>query len=165
MSAPVIRPITADDLPAIVKINDAAYPAVPITGADEMRRLIDHAAYAVAVDAEGDVVGFLLAMEPGRDYDSENYRWFAERSESFLYVDRIVLDPSLRGQGVGRRLYEAVFDRARLAGFGEVDCEVNVEPPNPGSLAFHARMGFEEVGRQSTKGGQFVVSLLAAPVD
>lgn len=164
MSAPVIRPITADDLPALVAINDAAHPAVPITGVDEMRSLIAGSAIAVAVD-DGEVAGFLLAMEPGLDYASENYRWFAERSDSFLYVDRIVLDERLRGQGVGRRLYEAVFDRARLAGFGEVDCEVNVDPPNPGSLAFHARMGFEEVGRQSTKGGEFVVSLLAAPVD
>ncbi|WP_219995776.1 GNAT family N-acetyltransferase [Schumannella sp. 10F1B-5-1] len=164
MSAPVIRPISADDLAALVAINDAAHPAVPITGVDEMRALVAESAIAVAVD-DGEVAGFLLAMEPGLDYASENYRWFAERSDSFLYVDRIVLDERLRGQGVGRRLYEAVFDRARLAGFGEVDCEVNVDPPNPGSLAFHARMGFEEVGRQSTKGGEFVVSLLAAPVD
>ena len=43
-------------------------------------------------------------------------------------------------------------------------CEVNIEPPNPASLAFHARMGFDRVGEQSTKGGEVVVALLAAPV-
>jgi hypothetical protein len=33
------------------------------------------------------------------------------------------------------------------AGYTRVCCEVNVEPPNPGSDAFHANLGFEEIGR------------------
>jgi predicted GNAT superfamily acetyltransferase len=45
-----------------------------------------------------------------------------------------------------------------------VTCEVNLDPPNPRSLAFHERLGFREVGRQATKGGAFTVVLLAAAV-
>ena len=42
--------------------------------------------------------------------------------------------------------------------------EVNVDPPNPVSSAFHESMGFAEVGRQQTYGGSVTVALLAAPV-
>ena len=81
-----------------------------------------------------------------------------------MYVDRIVVGEGARGAGVGRALYAAVFARARDFGRAEVTCEVNVRPANPGSLAFHARLGFERLEEQETKGGAYRVALLAAPV-
>ena len=57
-----------------------------------------------------------------------------------------------------------MLDRARALGLGEVTCEVNLEPPNPASLAFHARLGFRQVGEQVTKGGSVRVALLARAV-
>jgi uncharacterized protein len=158
-----LRPYLASDLPALVAINDAAYPAVPITPADELAELIEFSALTLVVD-DGEPAGFIVALAPGLDYASENYVWFSARSQDFLYVDRIVLAPRLQGQGIGPLLYGAVDDAARAAGASEVLCEVNVRPPNPGSLAFHARLGFVEVGRQQTKGGANEVSLLAKPV-
>ncbi len=55
-----------------------------------------------------------------------------------------------RGRGVARALYEAVFADARAAGLPLVCCEVNVEPPNPVSDAFHAALGFETLASQPT---------------
>lgn len=168
MSDPILRPYRDDDLPAIVRINDEAYPAVPITPAEELADLAAMSTVALIVDDDGTPAGFVLGMPPGLDYASENYRFFnarsAELQRGFVYVDRIVLAPSHRSRGIGPRLYAAVFDEARRTGAAEVLCEVNVEPPNPGSLAFHSRLGFREVGRQPTKGGANVVALLAAPV-
>ena len=43
-------------------------------------------------------------------------------------------------------------------------CEVNVRPLNAGSLRFHHRIGFTEVGQQDTDGGRKTVSLLAKPL-
>jgi uncharacterized protein len=158
-----LRPYTSADLDALVAINDGAYPAVPITPPSELAELIAMSRLALVAD-DGEVAGFVVALGPGLAYASENYTWFGARSSDFVYVDRIVLHPRLQGQGVGPRLYGAVEDAARADGATEITCEVNVRPPNPGSLAFHTRLGFTEVGRQVTKGGSTEVALLAMPV-
>ncbi|WP_382304199.1 GNAT family N-acetyltransferase [Herbiconiux sp. UC225_62] len=183
-AAPAIRPLSDSDVERLVTLNRAAVPAVNDIDAEEMRTLVGQSALAAAVvdAAHPDpthpdaVVGFVLALPPGVDYPSENYRWFTARAAEaaevaeegarggFLYVDRIVVADGHRSAGLGVVLYDAVFAAARAAGAAEVDCEVNVEPPNPGSLAFHARLGFREVGRQATKGGSVVVALLACEV-
>jgi predicted GNAT superfamily acetyltransferase len=160
---PLLRAVRDDDLEALVALNDAAYPAVPITPVDDFASLLAYADLVLVVD-DGEPAGFLLTMKPGLDYASENYRWFSARSSDFFYVDRIVLAPRLQGLGFGRRLYEEAFAAAARHGARELVAEVNLEPPNPGSLAFHARMGFERIGEQPTKGGEIVVALLAAPV-
>jgi len=158
-----LRPYRPADLDALVAINDGAHPAVPITPAAELAELIGMARLVLVAD-DGEPAGFVVALAPGLGYASENYTWFSARSNDFLYVDRIVLAPRLQGQGVGPRLYAAVEETARADGATEITCEVNVRPPNPGSLAFHARLGFTEVGRQQTKGGATEVALLARPV-
>lgn len=163
---PTLRPYRDRDLDGLVAVNDAAYPAVPITPAAELVDLIGMSSIVVVVD-DGSAAGFVLGMPPGLGYQSENYLFFSararEQATTFVYVDRIVLAAHLRGRGLGPQLYAAVFAEARRVGADEVLCEVNLEPPNPGSLAFHTRLGFVEVGRQSTKGGANVVALLAAP--
>jgi predicted GNAT superfamily acetyltransferase len=153
------------ELAPLVDINNAGYPAVPIINLSELEELFDLSSVALGVrDDEGNLHGFLMAVDPGSAYDSENYRFFDTQFHNHLYIDRVVLGDTLRGQGVGTKLYEAVFDLARKAGRDRVTCEVNLEPPNPGSLRFHHRMGFVDVGTQTTKGGTVVVHLLHAPL-
>jgi hypothetical protein len=43
-------------------------------------------------------------------------------------------------------------------------CEVNLNPPNLGSIRFHNRIGFREVGQQDSKPG-LTVSMLAKKLD
>lgn len=153
------------DVARLVELNGAAYPAVPITDAAEMTELLNCADFTIAArDDSDDLIGFVIGMRPGSPYQSENYRWFQARATDFLYVDRIVIAESRRGAGIGRQLYASVFERARSESRSEVTCEVNLSPPNPESLAFHARLGFERVGEQETKNGAVTVALLAAPL-
>jgi predicted GNAT superfamily acetyltransferase len=156
--------LSVSDIPRLVKLNDDASPAVPITSEAEMATLLETAGFTLAARDRGTLIGFVIGMRAAADYASENYRFFAARSSDFLYVDRIVIDASRRGAGTGRALYSAVFELARDEGLREVTCEVNLDPPNPESLAFHARMGFERVGEQETKNGSVTVALLAALV-
>ncbi len=161
----VIRPCTEDDVDALVAINNSGYPAVPMATAEEMLGLLSMCSLAlIAQDEDGVPLGFVMAMDPGLDYASENYVFFESRFSNHLYIDRIVLSDKSRGLGLGSTLYQHIFDRARADGRERVTCEVNLEPPNPGSLRFHRRWGFEDVDTQPTKGGQVVVQLLQAPV-
>lgn len=91
--------------------------------------------------------GFLIVFDETADYDSPNYLWFRERLDRFVYVDRIVVGGAHRGRGIAKALYEDLFARARAAGHDRVVCEVNLDPPNPGSDAFHDRLGFAELDR------------------
>ncbi|BDZ44692.1 acetyltransferase [Naasia aerilata] len=159
-----LRPLTPADHGRVIDLNNAAYPAVPNVDAAELAELVAHTSLALVAVAGHAVVGFLLAVDPGAQYESENYRFFESRGVPSLYIDRIVIDDEFRGGGVGRALYTAVFERAKQDGRAEVTCEVNLQPPNPQSLAFHERMGFRRIGQQDTKGGAYTVALLAAPV-
>ena len=57
---------------------------------------------------------------------------------------------------MGKTLYAQLFAEAQAAGFERIGAEVNIDPPNPGSMAFHARMGFEPVGDRVLPNGKTV---------
>lgn len=158
MSA-ALRDASPDDLGAVLALNrEWEHVTSPLT-LEEMRRLHALAAmHLVAVDGDS-VLAFALAFGPGVDYDSPNYRWFDSRSSDFLYVDRVVVSSAAQRAGLGDALYTAVFDQARERGVSRVVCEVDLEPPNPASDAFHRRWGFVEVGTQLVGGGAKLVSL------
>ena len=159
-----LRPAHEDDFARILALNDSEVQHTSAMDRARLQRLHDWSSYHKVALIDGTIVAFLLAMREGTAYDSENYRFFEARGTGHLYVDRIVVAESERGRGLGPVLYEAVFAEARRRGLPEVTCEVNLDPPNPGSLAFHARLGFAQVGTQATKGGTVTVALLAAPV-
>jgi predicted GNAT superfamily acetyltransferase len=108
-----------------------------------------------------DVAGFLLALPETASYASLNFRYFQDNVARFAYVDRIITSPQFRRLGVGAALYRALFG---LAGSRPVTCEVNVKPPNPGSMAFHEALGFQKLDEQDTEGGAKRVALLLRDV-
>jgi predicted GNAT superfamily acetyltransferase len=94
----------------------------------------------------GDIDALLLAFDQDADYESPNFLWFRARWRRFVYIDRVVVAPAMRGRGHARRLYAALFEQARRGGHDQVMCEVNARPTNPASDAFHRALGFAEVG-------------------
>lgn len=156
---PTLRDVRSDDLDTVLFLNESVVPAVNSLAPDDIAWFAEHAAYfRVAEDADG-VVAFLIGLRPGTDYGSLNYRWFCEHYDDFAYVDRVAVAERGRRAGLASRLYDDFAERMS----GEVDvmtCEVNIEPPNPGSMRFHERRGFRQVGSQATEGGTKVVALL-----
>jgi GNAT superfamily N-acetyltransferase len=57
-----------------------------------------------------------------------------------LTVGALAVDPALRGQGIGTRLLETLFDWAREGGFSSVSLEV--VDTNPGARRLYERLGF-----------------------
>ncbi len=98
----------------------------------------------------------LIAFDHTARYDNDNFRWFAKRFSSFVYIDRVVVGADHRKRGLANLLYLDLFDTAAKASHDIVVCEVNEVPPNPGSDAFHAKMGFSHVGSAELSGGKHV---------
>jgi len=160
-----LRVMRETDLPEVLKLNDAAAPVINPLTEDELAALFEMCdVRLVATDRNHQLLAFMLSMGPGQPYASENYRWFEDRGIRHQYIDRIVVSPLAKGTGIGRALYESVFERARERGANEVTCEVTIRPVNPGSIAFHERLGFRQLAEQETRGDSVRVSLLARPV-
>ena len=143
-----VRESRAEDLDALHLINEASVPGVGALTRDRLDKLVaDSAATFVAVGAGGKPAGFVLVMLEGLGYESLNYRWLSERYDRFAYVDRIAVAEAARGRRIGEARYAAVIEA--FAGNRPVlPAEVNLEPPNPGSLRFHKRLGYREVGER-----------------
>ncbi len=157
-----LRELTVDDLPRITALNNAAVPAVPEMTESTLAAVLSASNVHLAAVEGSTLVGFVLGFSTGSDYASPNFAYFEQRGTNHLYVDRIVVAGEARGAGVGRILYEKFVWLAAEQGRAEVTCEVNVDPPNPESMAFHLRLGFTDVGQQSTD--YATVALLVRPV-
>lgn len=162
---PAVRGLRPADLDRVLQINQANTPEVGAVDADRLEFLFTESAIALAAEVAAQVVGFALVLPPGSTYDSVNYQWFADRGDDVMYLDRVAIDADHRRLGLGRALYTSVFDliETQHVGMTRLGLEVNVEPPNPGSMAFHRGLGFSEVGRQKTPYGA-VVSLMERPL-
>ena len=167
----MIRNVTPQDFPAILALNAESVHFLSPLDAPRLQHLHAHAAYhrvaereGSVVEREGSVAAFLLAFREGADYDSPNYRWFAQRYPRFLYIDRIVVAPAARGLRFGALLYDDILAFAAATNAERLTAEFDLEPANPVSAAFHRRYRFHEVGTQWIGGGKKQVSLQMRPV-
>lgn len=153
-----IRDLRAVSLAGVLALNNAHAAELSWLEQGDLDHLIAEAFHARAI---GDCDAFLIAFDQGADYRSPNFLWFRERYERFVYVDRVVVAASARGRGLARALYEDLFAGASQAGHRVITCEVNAEPPNPASDAFHAALGFATVGGATIQDGKKTVRYYA----
>lgn len=158
--AVTLRPLSLDDAPVVLAVNEASVHHLAPLDEDEFRWFVEAAALALGAELDGELVGFVFVLEPGLAYPSRNYAWFSERYERFAYLDRVAIDERARRRGVGSAIYDAVEADAAERGVPLL-LEVNVQPRNDASLAFHEARGFREVGTLAHDGGAKVVRLLA----
>lgn len=139
-----LRPLRPDDAAAVLAINhEVVHHLAPLDAAG-YAWFLEHGAASWAAEVDGELAGFVLLLDPGLDYDSANYRWFSERYDAFVYLDRVAIGAGHRRRGVGSALYDAVEEHARQTG-RPVLLEVNLDPPNEPSLAFHDGRGYRRV--------------------
>ena len=79
-STPSLRPIAEADVPAVLALNHRFVDLLSPLDAERLLWLVGLADHADVVEVDDRVVGFVLTMAPGSEYDSENYRWHAHGS-------------------------------------------------------------------------------------
>jgi uncharacterized protein len=158
-----LRDFDTTDFKEILRLNKESEHFLSPLDAPRLALLAGEASVRVVVEIQKEeekhIAGFLMCFGEGCEYDSPNYRWFAERYARFLYIDRVVVSQHFHGQGVGKRLYQEMLQRARFLDITQVCCEYDLDPPNPVSAGFHHDFGFREVGQQTAGAGKKIVSL------
>jgi predicted GNAT superfamily acetyltransferase len=136
-----------DNAYELMEFNNAAVPDIGELTIHKAEWLVNHAVLPGLATLDGRPAGMMVVLSDTSGYDSDFYRWFTERYENFLYIDRIVVVDWARGQGVAKHLYESV-DQAAQAKKLAVVADVYSEPPNVASLRLHLTRGFQSIGAQ-----------------
>jgi predicted GNAT superfamily acetyltransferase len=153
-----IHNLSSLDVAIMLSLNNAHAKETSALNDASFTALLDMAFYARGIDRGA--TAFLIALDQDASYESPNFLWFKASRESFVYIDRIIVLSSARGRGIARLLYEDLFAEARKAGHDRVVCEVNIDPPNLVSEAFHATVGFKRVGEATIRNGTKTVRYL-----
>ncbi|RME94241.1 MAG: N-acetyltransferase family protein [Verrucomicrobia bacterium] len=148
-----IRPATGADLPAIAAIYNHAIRHTAATWDLEEETVESRRVWWEAHCRAG--LPVLVAERPGLGVvgwgslspfnPKPGWRFTVENS---LYVA-----PDQRGQGIGRRLLEALIAEARALGMHSVIAAI--DGGNEVSLRLHRRLGFVEAGRLREAGWKF----------
>ena len=99
-----IENTSSSELDEILELNQQALPAVSSVTKEEMQHFLNIVDYFKSLIIDQKVVGFLIALSPGKDYQSLNYKWFENKYKSFMYVDSCLLytSPSPRDRSLSR---------------------------------------------------------------
>ncbi len=137
-----IRRVQEKDLLRIVELNNIESKWVGKKDICFFIRYMNLPIFSVFENNER-IVGFLMAMDQNTKYDSINFLWFKNKFDRFYYIDRVIVDESMRGKGIASLLYKELIN---IKGDIPLVAEVSIEPPNEGSIVFHDKIGFKEVG-------------------
>jgi phosphinothricin acetyltransferase len=143
----VIRPATSSDAAQIAAIYNvgidergATFETAPRSEADMTRRIAEDARYPILVAArDGQVAGW-AGISGYRPRDC-----YAGIGEFSIYIAR-----DARGQGIGKRLLDALVDEARRLGYWKLVSRIF--DFNTASLALSRSCGFREVGTYEKHG-------------
>jgi uncharacterized protein len=132
------------DLAAVCALNNLFAQETSFLTEPEMSQLLRIAFCSRGFAEQGGQLGaFLIALDERAEYANVNFAFFRARRKRFVYIDRVITAEHAMRQGLARKLTV-------------VGCEVNLLPPNPASDAFHARMGFVDVGTAQLANGKIV---------
>jgi uncharacterized protein len=138
-----IVPISELNFAALLELNNNHARDRSLPNRPKFELLVRKATYAYCT---GGSEAFLLAFDSTAQYDSPNYIWFCERYLSFIYIDRIIVAPECRNQGLAGALFANLLVWAVTWGHRFIGCAVNESPRDLTLEAFHRAMGFSQVG-------------------
>ena len=148
-----IRPAALGDLPAITAIyahavstGTATFELDPPDASEMTRRyrvLVDSNSPYLVATLGGDVAGYAYA---GSYRPRPAYRFTVE--------DSIYLAPQNQQRGIGTKLLRELIAQSEARGYRQMIAVIG-DSANTGSIALHARAGFEMVGTHPNVGFKF----------
>jgi len=143
----VIRPATPADAPAIAAFWNPLIRDTVVT-------------FNPVEKSESEIAGMIATREGFLVADQGGILGFATYAQfrgglgyAFAQEHTIILAPAGQGRGIGRALMTALADHARAHGHHIL--MAGVSGSNPAGIAFHAALGFAEVGRVVQAGWKF----------
>jgi ribosomal protein S18 acetylase RimI-like enzyme len=124
--AAVIRPLEQSDYGRVIGVVDTWWGGRAMAAMLPKLFFVHFADTSFAAEEAGELVGFLCGL----------------RSQTFAdeaYVHFVGVDPTVRGRGVARSLYEAFFTAVAPRRV----VRAVTSPVNEASVAFHRSIGFE----------------------
>lgn len=141
-----IRAATADDIVEIVDIYNALLDSTTYEWTELPHTVEERHAWLVAQEAAERPA--LVAVEGGRVLGWATYGDFRDSRRRpgyrFTVEHTIHVHRDAWGRGVGRALLAALVEHAQAAGKREMIAAI--DSANEGSIAFHTRLGFDQVG-------------------
>lgn len=151
-----IRPVQPDDFDAIAAltnhyiVNTAIHFGYEPVTAEALRQ---------AWLASRDIYPYLVAEIPGPQGRpvfagyAKAGRWRERDAYRFIAETGIYIEQSIQGRGVGARLYQALIDACRDAGFHSLIGVIGL--PNDPSIRLHEAVGFVDAGVIKRAGWKF----------
>lgn len=143
----MIRPATPADAPAIAAFWNPLIRDTVVT-------------FNPVEKSESEIAGMIATREGFLVADQGGILGFATYAQfrgglgyAFAQEHTIILAPAGQGRGIGRALMTALADHARAHGHHIL--MAGVSGSNPAGIAFHAALGFAQVGRIAQAGWKF----------
>ena len=139
----MLRELKEEDQEALLALNNASTPAVNPLTLEELKNILSLAEKCWVEEIDSELAAALIIIGPEQTYLSDNYTWLETQFSNYCYVDRIMVDENHKRKGLANNLYQELERHAERTGAHILLCEVNLEPPNPQSIAFHTRLDWE----------------------
>ena len=144
-------PYNNKDILSIYSINQANTPEVgSLKSVGKLKELLHMSSLVLVARINNEIIGFVVCLEAGAAYKSLNYKYICKEAKKFVYIDRIAIKDQHRRSGIGKSLYEIIFNYSEKFEL-PIYCEVNTKPKNQASLDFHKKIGFFKIGSKNFK--------------
>jgi ribosomal protein S18 acetylase RimI-like enzyme len=126
----LIRRMAEADLPAVTRVDNAAFEPLWHNSLDTLQRAFSQALTATVAESEQGIIGYQMTTGHGPR----------------AHLARLAVDPGMQGRGVGRALLSDLF--AYLTRIGTSRLSVNTQSDNRVSLNLYKSMGFIRTGEE-----------------
>lgn len=124
---PAIRPMTDEDLEAVVEVNQRCFPPRRHFDREVMGQIAARMASKYVLEQEGRIVGFQWNELTGEGAEAEGF------------IEGLAVDPTTQARGLGKALLSNAMSYFAQAGVGTVKLYAYPESP---AAAFYLRQGF-----------------------